>query len=99
MEKPISLTKFASKVRSVHRRDEFRASKIMLERAREADNIEFLTPYVVEEFVAADGGALGRARLRNVESGEERDLEMTGAFIAIGHIPKSELVAGQVELD
>jgi thioredoxin reductase (NADPH) len=100
MEEAIFLAKFAEKVTIVHRRDEFRASKIMLERAREAENIEFLAPYVVEEFVAdGDGGALGKARLRNVETGDERDLEMSGAFIAIGHEPQSELVADQVEVD
>jgi thioredoxin reductase (NADPH) len=100
MEEAIFLAKFAAKVTIVHRRDEFRASKIMLERARDADNIEFLTPYVVDEFVAdGDGSALGKARLRNVETGEHRDLEMSGAFIAIGHEPQSELVDGQVDLD
>src|SRR5436190_15550504 len=100
MEEAIFLAKFASKVTIVHRRDEFRASKIMLERARDAANIELLTPYVVDEFVAdGDGGALGKARLRNLQSGEERDLETSGAFIAIGHEPQSELVADQVEVD
>jgi thioredoxin reductase (NADPH) len=100
MEEAIFLAKFASKVTIVHRRDEFRASKIMLQRARDADNIEFLTPYVVDEFQAdGDGGALGKARLRNVQTGEHRDLEMTGAFIAIGHEPQSELVGDQVDTD
>jgi thioredoxin reductase (NADPH) len=99
MEEAIFLAKFAANVTIVHRRGEFRASKIMLERARKNENIEFLTPYVVEEFVAADNGSLGKARVRNVDTGEERDLEMSGAFIAIGHEPQSELVAGQVDLD
>jgi thioredoxin reductase (NADPH) len=71
----------------------------MLERARSADNIEFLTPYVVEEFVAGDSGVLDRARLRNVETGSRRELPMNGAFIAIGHEPQSELVEGIVETD
>ena len=99
MEEAIFLAKFAENVTIVHRRDEFRASKIVLERARQNENIEFLTPYVVEEFVAADNGALGKARVRNVETGEGRELEMSGAFIAIGHEPQSELVAGQVDVD
>jgi thioredoxin reductase (NADPH) len=99
MEEAIFLAKFASKVTIVHRRDEFRASKIMLERARALDNIEFLTPYVVEEFVAADDGALGHAVVRNLDTDETRELPMTGAFIAIGHEPQSALVAGQVETD
>jgi thioredoxin reductase (NADPH) len=99
MEEAIFLAKFAKKVTIVHRREEFRASRIMLERARAADNIEFLVPYVVEEFEAGDGGALGQARVRNVDGGEQRELPMTGAFIAIGHVPNSELFAGQVETD
>jgi thioredoxin reductase (NADPH) len=99
MEEAIFLAKFAAKVTIVNRRDEFRASKIMLERAREAENIEFLTPYVVDEFAAAENGDLPTARLRNVDSGEERTLENVGTFIAIGHDPQSEIVAGQVELD
>src|SRR4051812_27549636 len=83
MEEAIFLAKFASKVTVVNRRDEFRASKIMLERARSSENIEFLTPYVVEGFHAAEHGALGHAELRHVVSGEARQLEMDGAFIAI----------------
>src|SRR5690349_757255 len=99
MEEAIFLAKFSSKVTIVHRRDEFRASKIMLERARERENIEFLTPYVVREFVAGENGALGHATLENAQTGEERELPITGAFIAIGHEPQSRLVAGQVDLD
>ncbi|MEA2311880.1 MAG: thioredoxin reductase, partial [Solirubrobacteraceae bacterium] len=82
MEEAIFLAKFSSKVVVVNRRAEFRASKIMLERARQTGNIEFLTPFVVEEFLAGESGALDRARLRNTETGEERELPMDGAFIA-----------------
>jgi thioredoxin reductase (NADPH) len=99
MEEAMFLAKFASKVAVVHRRDEFRASKIMLERAREIPNIEWLTPYTVEEFVSGDGGSLALARLRNTVDDSTRDLEIGGAFIAVGHEPQSHLVAGQVELD
>jgi thioredoxin reductase (NADPH) len=99
MEEAIFLSKFASRVVIVHRRAEFRASKIMLERARSIENIEFLTPFVADEFVAGPDGALARAVLRNTESGETRDLEVSGAFIAIGHEPQSALVAGQVDTD
>jgi thioredoxin reductase (NADPH) len=99
MEEAIFLAKFASKVTIVHRRDEFRASQIMLERARSTENIEFLTPYVVEEFIASDGGPLDRARVRNVETGETREEPMSGAFIAIGHEPQSEIVQGIVDTD
>ena len=99
MEEAIFLAKFSSKVTVVNRRDEFRASKIMLERARAMDNIEFLVPYTVKEFVAGEEGPLAHAVLVNVETGEQQDLMVSGTFIAIGHEPQSELVAGQVELD
>jgi thioredoxin reductase (NADPH) len=100
MEEAMFLSKFASDVKVVHRRDQFRASKIMLERARANDNIEFLTPYVVEELDSDDGsGSLTRAKLRNTQDGSERDLDVAGAFIAIGHIPQSAIVEGQIDLD
>jgi thioredoxin reductase (NADPH) len=99
MEEAIFLSKFAKKVTIVHRREEFRASKIMLERARAQENIEFLTPYTVTEFVAGSSGALGHALLKNVETGEERELLVSGTFIAIGHEPQSELVRGQLDVD
>jgi thioredoxin reductase (NADPH) len=99
MEEAIFLSKFASKVTVIHRRPEFRASKIMLERAREQANIEFLTPYTVAEFLPGENGALGHARLLNTESGEERVIPVSGTFIAIGHEPQSDLVSGQVEVD
>jgi thioredoxin reductase (NADPH) len=99
MEEAIFLSKFASKVAVVHRRNEFRASKIMLERARAQSNIEFVTPYTVKEFVAGEHGALGHATLTNTETGEERELPVSGVFIAVGHEPQSELVRGQVDVD
>jgi thioredoxin reductase (NADPH) len=99
MEEAIFLSKFAEKVTVVHRREEFRASKIMLERAREQANIELLTPYTVERFEPGEGGALSIAKLVNADTGERRELPITGAFIAVGHEPQSALVAGQVELD
>jgi thioredoxin reductase (NADPH) len=99
MEEAMFLSKFAKKVMIVHRRDEFRASKIMLERARAIPNIEFLTPYAVEEFLPGDGTSLAVARLRNAADGSTREVEATGAFIAVGHEPQSQLVEGQVETD
>ena len=99
MEEAIFLSKFASKVTIVHRRQDFRASKIMLERARAQENIELLTPYTVSEFVAGENGALGHAHLVNTETGEERDVPVSGAFIAIGHEPQSAMVDGQVDVD
>jgi thioredoxin reductase (NADPH) len=99
MEEAMFLSKFASKVAIVHRRDEFRASKIMLERAREIPNIDWVTPYVVDEFLPGDAGSLSTARLRSTADGSTEDLAITGAFIAVGHDPQSQLVAGQVEID
>src|SRR5262249_55714604 len=99
MEEAMFLAKFASRVAIVHRRDEFRASKIMLERARSHDNIEWVTPYTVDEFAPGEDGSLRIARLRNTVDGSTKDLEISGAFIAIGHEPQSQLVAGQVETD
>jgi thioredoxin reductase (NADPH) len=99
MEEAMFLAKFAGKVGIVHRRDEFRASAIMLDRARALPNIEFITPYVVEELHPAENGALGHARLRHTGDGSERELPITGAFIAIGHEPQSQLVQGQVDID
>jgi thioredoxin reductase (NADPH) len=70
----------------------------MLERARAIDNIEWLTPYVVKEFVPSEG-SLAQVLLRNTQDDSERKLEISGAFIAIGHEPQSQLVQGQVETD
>jgi thioredoxin reductase (NADPH) len=99
MEEAMFLAKFASKVVVIHRRDDFRASSIMLERARAVPNVEFLTPYAIDEFVAGESGSLAAARLRNTSDDSIRELELSGAFIAVGHDPQSHLVTGQVELD
>jgi len=99
MEDAIFVSKFADDLTLVNRRDDFRASSIMRERAAEQPNIDFKTPFVAEEFVGGDGGNLDHVRLRNAETGETEDFEAEGAFVAIGHIPKSEIVSGQVETD
>jgi thioredoxin reductase (NADPH) len=99
MEDAIFVSKYASELTIVNRRDEFRASKIMRQRAAERPNISFKTPYVAEEFVGGDAGKLEHVRLRNVETGETEDFPTEGAFVAIGHIPRSELVADQVRTD
>jgi thioredoxin reductase (NADPH) len=99
MEDSIFISKYADKLISVHRRPEYRASKIMFERAGEQPNIEFKTPFVAEEFVAGDDGKLRAVRLRNADTDEPEELEVGGAFVAIGHIPRSELVADQVDVD
>jgi thioredoxin reductase (NADPH) len=102
MEEAMFLSKFASTVSIVHRRDEFRASKIMLERARAIDNIEWVTPYVIDELTNIEGvhgGQLEIAHLRNTVDGTTKELPTAGAFIAIGHEPQSQLVIGQVATD
>jgi thioredoxin reductase (NADPH) len=99
MEEAMFLAKFGRKVILVHRRNEFRASKIMLERARAMDNIEFKTPYAPEAFLHGEGAFKRIVRLRHSETGETEDVEIGGAFIAIGHEPQSEIVLGQVETD
>ena len=99
MEDSIFISKFVDKLTIVNRRDEFRASKIMLGRAKEIENIDFKTPYTVDEFVAGDDGKLASVRLRNADSDQTEEVDVGGAFVAIGHTPRSELVVGQVETD
>jgi len=98
MEDAMFVAKYADRLTVLHRRRELRASMVMQDRARAVENIEFKTPYVPEEFVADDDGALDHVRIRNAESGEIEELDVGGAFVAIGHIPGSDLVAGQVDL-
>ena len=97
MEEALFLTRFASSVTLVHRRDEFRASKIMLNRARNNDKIKFITNHTV---VAVDGEtAVTGLRLRDTVTGEETALPVTGVFVAIGHEPRSALVRDVVDVD
>jgi thioredoxin reductase (NADPH) len=97
MEEALFLTKFASRVTVVHRRDEFRASKIMATRVLEHDKIDVLWNTVVDE-VLGDTSVEG-VRLRNVETGAVEDFTTQGVFVAIGHDPNTALFAGQLELD
>ena len=97
MEEATFLTRFARSVTIVHRREEFRASGIMLERAKADEKISFRTNTVVTE-VLGDNAVSG-VRVRDVVTGEEDTLEVTGLFVAIGHDPRSTLVADQVETD
>jgi len=98
MEDSIFVSKFAEKLAVVHRRDEFRASRIMLERAEQVPNIELKTPFAPQEFIKGETGRLERVRLVNTETGETEEIEVGGAFVAIGHTPGSQLVEGQVAL-
>jgi thioredoxin reductase (NADPH) len=99
MEDATFLAKFAKDVKVVHRRHDFRASAIMLDRARQTENIELLTPYRVDRFEPDGDGSLGAVVLSHADGGEDRTLEIDGAFVAIGHQPNSHLVAAQVDLD
>src|SRR5690606_15579705 len=92
------LTKFAASVTIIHRRDEFRASKIMADRALANPKIKVAWNTVVEEVLGTDGAVSG-VRVRDVKTGERRVLDVKGLFIAIGHDPRSELVRGQLDLD
>jgi len=98
MEEALFLAKFADKVTVVHRRNEFRASKIMLNRVKQHPNIELLTPYVVRE-LEGESGLLSHAILENTETQETKIIEATGVFVAIGHEPQSQLVKDQVNVD
>jgi thioredoxin reductase (NADPH) len=97
MEEAKFLTKFASKVVLVHRRDSFRASKIMIERASNNPKIEFLFNHEVVDVLGED--KVTGLKLKNTVTGEESSKDFTGLFVAIGHLPRSELVAKQVELN
>jgi thioredoxin reductase (NADPH) len=98
MEEASFLTRFAETVTIVHRRDSFRASKIMAERALTNPKIKVAWNSVVTEVLGADGKVVG-VKVADTASGETRTLDVTGVFVAIGHDPRSELFKGQVELD
>lgn len=97
MEEALVLSKFATQVTIIHRRDRFRASKIMADRALRHGKIEVLWNNVVVD-VLGDGNVSG-LRLKDVTTGEERDFRVDGMFVAIGHHPNTELFRGQIELD
>src|SRR5258706_2648221 len=99
MEEATFLTRFASKVTLIHRRDEFRASKIMLDRARANSKIEFMTDTVVEDVLDASKHEVTSLRLRNLKSGESWDFPTSAMFLGIGHIPNATFFAGQLETD
>ena len=99
MEEALFLTKFASKVTIVHRRDSFRASPIMVDRVRGHEKIELLTPYVVEEVLGVEANKLTGVRLRNVETDELLDYDTDGLFVAIGHDPTTKLFVDWLDHD
>jgi thioredoxin reductase (NADPH) len=99
MEEATFLTKFASKVTIVHRRDEFRASQIMLDRARASDTIEFITNAVVDDVLGAAEGQVTGVRIRDVNTDDVTELPAQGFFVAIGHDPNTELFLDQIAHD
>lgn len=100
MEEGTYLTKFARKVTIIHRREEFRASRIMLEKARANPKLEFRLNAVVEEFLPqADRRRLRALKLKDTRTGQSAEMPIDGAFVAIGHKPNTDLFRGQLELD
>jgi len=99
MEEATFLTRFASKVTLIHRRDQFRASKIMLDRARANPKIAFLNDTVVEDVLDVRKKEVTALRLRNLKSGESWELPASAMFLGIGHIPNAKIFEGQLETD
>jgi len=99
MEEATFLTRFGREVLLVHRREEFRASKIMLDRARQNPKIKFVTNTVVEEIYDVSQNLVTGARLRNLKTGQTWDEPVDGFFVAIGHIPNTAVFHGQIQTD
>ncbi len=99
MEEAIFLTKFAKRVTILHRRNEFRASKIMLDRAHANEKIRFLTPFVVEDVLDVSKKAVEAVKIRNVANNQLMTLSVAGLFIGIGHDPNTAIFRGQLEMD
>ncbi len=99
MEESNFLSKFASRVHLLHRRPEFRASKIMIDRARSNEKIRFVTPVVVEDISDVSKGVVENVTLRNTQTNEATTLPVEGVFIAIGHEPNTKVFRGQLDMD
>ena len=99
MEEAIFLTRFATKVTVIHRRDQFRASKIMLERAQRNEKIHFLTNTVVEDVYDVNHKEVTGLKLRNVRTGDVWDFPTSALFLGIGHIPNAKIFEGQLDTD
>jgi thioredoxin reductase (NADPH) len=99
MEEGLFLTRYGSEVAIVHRREEFRASKIMLDRAQNHPKIQFIVNTVVDDIFDVEKGSVTGVRLKNVKTGETSEREVDGFFVAIGHIPNTKIFNGQIELD
>jgi len=99
MEEATFLTKFAKTVTIVHRRNEFRATRIMLDRARANEKIKILTPYVIDEVSDVEKKSVEMVTLRNVDTNEKKTMATEGVFVAIGHDPNTKVFKGQLQLD
>jgi thioredoxin reductase (NADPH) len=99
MEEATFLTKFAKTVTLLHRRNEFRATKIMLDRARANEKIKFMTPYYIEEINDVTAKSVERVRVRNTETQETQEIETSGVFVAIGHDPNTKIFKGQLDMN
>jgi thioredoxin reductase (NADPH) len=99
MEEATFLTKFAKRVTLLHRRAEFRATRIMLDRARANEKIRFMTPYVVEEVHNVENKAVEAVRVRNLETNQVSTIEVEGVFVAIGHDPNTKVFQGKLTMD
>jgi thioredoxin reductase (NADPH) len=99
MEEALFLTRFASKVTLIHRREHFRASKIMLERARQHEKIEFLTDTVVDEVHDVSKNEVTGLKLRNLKTGKVWDFATSAMFLGIGHEPNAKMFEGQLDMD
>jgi len=98
MEEANFLSRYATRVYLIHRRNDFRASKIMIDRAKANPKVEFVTPYVVEEILSPEGLVTG-VKLRNTETKETRTISLDGVFVAIGHDPNSTIFKGKLDMD
>jgi thioredoxin reductase (NADPH) len=98
MEEANFLSRYASRVYLIHRRNEFRASKIMIDRARANQKVEFVTPYIVEEILSPEGLVSG-VKLRHAETKAAREIALDGVFVAIGHDPNSTVFKGKLDMD
>jgi thioredoxin reductase (NADPH) len=99
MEEASFLTRYASRVYLIHRRNEFRASKIMIDRARANEKIEFVTPAHVEEILSDENKLVKGIRICHAETNEVREIEVGGVFVAIGHTPNTTIFQGKLEMD
>src|SRR5437868_891885 len=99
MEEAFFLTRFATKVSLIHRRNEFRASKIMLERAQQHEKIDFIPNTIVEDVLDPSKKEVTALKLRNLQSGKNSELPVSAMFLGIGHIPNAKIFEGQLDMD